>query len=271
MDRGALAMSDGPPLQGRRIVLTRDAEGSARLAERLGELGAEVLEIPLIEVRPDLDQLAAVEVFKEFASYEWLLFTSRNGVKHFLQAFLNAFEDIRSLGFVRIGVVGRGTEDALRAYHLRPELVASRATGAGLAEALASEYTLDNLKVLVIKGNRNRDDLVSSLWENRAIVDSLRVYATDLVDLSGNAQAARFREEGADAVVFASASAVRAFGEQAAHLALEKGARVPVLCSFGPTTSARMKEAGIPVAVEAADPGLDGMVAALTRYFAGKR
>jgi uroporphyrinogen-III synthase len=258
------------PLSGRRIVLTRNVEGSSRLAERLEALGAELLEIPLIDVRYDIDGEAAGEIFKEFASYEWLLFTSRNGVKHFFTAFLSAFEDIRSLGFVRIGVVGKGTSEALQEFHLKPDLVAEEATGEGLAKSLEAAQTLDNLKLLVITGNRNREDLTRHLWESRAIVDTLRVYSTHFCDLADNAAAATFRKSGADAVVFASASAVQAFGEQAKHLSLEKGARVPVLCSFGPTTSAVMKSAGIPVAVEAAEPGIDGMVAALVEYFANR-
>jgi len=259
------------PLSGRRIVLTRTPEGSSRLAERLEALGAELLEIPLIEVRANLDMDTAKAVFSEFASYEWLLFTSRNGVKHFFEAFFRGFDDIRSLGFIRIGVVGKGTVEALAAFHLRADLVAPQATALDLATALAEEQTLDNLKILVITGNRNRDDLVRSLAEQGAIVDALRVYATQFPDLAGSPAAARFRREGADALVFASASAVQAFGEQAANLTLEPGATVPALCSFGPATTARMRQSGIPVAVESASPGLDGMVAALVQHFTGQR
>lgn len=255
------------PLNGRRIVLTRNAEGSRRLAERLQSLGAEILEIPLIEVRYDLDKASALEVFREFASYEWLVFSSRNGVKHFFKAFLKTFEDIRSLGFVRIAAVGSGTAEALQDYHLKADLLAPKATGLELAKALEEHQTLDNLKILVVTGNRNGDELIRELWENRAIVDTLRVYSTTFCDLTGNPEAAHFRRAGADAIVFASASSVQAFGEQAQHLTLEKGTRIPALCSFGPTTSSRMKEAGIPVAVEADNPGLEGMVAALVQYF----
>ena len=258
------------PLNGRRIVLTRDPEGAARLAGRLEMLGAEVLKMPLLEVRYDVDGKAAEEILREFASYEWLLFTSRNGVKHFFNLFFNVFDDIRSLGFVRIGAVGKGTEEALAEFHLRADLVAPKATADELAKALAEEQTLDNLKILVIVGNRNRDDLTRTLWEERAIVDNLRVYSTHFRDLTDSPEAALFRQEGADAVVFASASAVQAFGEQAQHLSLQKGARVPVLCSFGPSTSEHMKKAGIPVAVEADSPGIDGMVEALVQYFASK-
>jgi len=255
------------PLNGRRIVLTRDAEGSSRLAQRLEALGAEILTLPLIEVRPELDREAAREVFEAFASYEWILFTSRNGVRHFFPPFLEQFSDIRSLGFIRIGAVGAGTLEALAAYHLRADFVPPRATARDLGTGLCDHQSLDSVKVLVITGNRNREDLVQLLWENRAIVDTLQVYATGFPDLSEHAGAARFRSEGADALVFASASAVQAFGEQSRHLSLKPDARIPALCSFGPTTSSRMKEAGIPVAVEADNPGLEGMVEALVRHF----
>lgn len=258
------------PLQGRTIVLTRDPSGSSRLAERLQSLGADTICIPLIDVREAVDKDAAAEVFREFATYEWLLFTSRNGVKHFFNTFLKVFSDIRSLGFIRIGAVGKGTVDALKEFHLSADLVAPKATALDLANALAEQQTLDNTKILVITGNRNRDDLSRELWEQRAIVDTLQVYATHFCDLQDNPEARRFRRHGADAIVFASASAVEAFGNQAASLKLEKGAMIPALCSFGPTTSEKMKTAGIPVAVEADFPGLDGMVDALISYFSDK-
>lgn len=254
-------------MNGRRIVLTRNAEGTSRLAERLLRLGAEVLELPLIDVRFDLDREAAVDVFNEFASYEWLLFTSRNGVKHFFSAFFTTFDDIRSLGFIRIAVIGQGTAEALRLLHLRPDLVATESTAEGLARSLKEEQDLDNVKLLLVTGNRNREDLARRLWEERAIVDTLRVYKTHLCKLEGDSRAARFRREGADALVFASASAVQAFGEQAAHLVLEAGATRPALFSFGPSTSARMREAGIPLAAEASEPGMDGIIEALVGYF----
>jgi uroporphyrinogen-III synthase len=264
-------MIQAQPLRNRRIVVTRNVEASSRLSDRLAALGAEVLEIPLIDIRPELKKEQALDVFKEFASYEWLVFTSRNGVEHFMRAFLDAFSDIRSLGFVRIAAIGSGTLEALEAFYLKADLVATEATGEALAKTLEEHQSLDNLKILVITGNRNREDLTRRLWEDRAIVDTLQVYGTYTHSLEGNEAAAQFRKEGADALVFASSSAVQAFGEQAANLCLEKGARVPALCSFGPVTTERMKKAGIPVAVEATDPGLDGMVEALVAFFsAGK-
>lgn len=260
-------MSADFSLSGKRIVLTRDPAGNARLAAPLMALGAEVVELPLIEVHADYKRDASTEILRDFASYEWLVFTSRNGVRFFMEMFLKAFSDIRSLGFVRIAVVGEGTATALEEFHLRPDLIAPKATAGALAKALAEEQTLDNLKVLVITGNRNSEELVNQLSGERAIVDALQVYATQLRDLSSDKLASAFRERGADVLVFASASAVQAFGEQAANLKLAAGARRPVLCSFGESTSERMRAFKIPVSIEVASPGIQGLVDAIVKHF----
>ncbi len=257
------------PLRGRRIVVTRNAEGNSRLQERLEALGAEVLSLPLIEIRHQVDEERIGEIFSGFGGYEWLVFTSRNGVEHFFREFLGRFEDIRALGMIRIAALGAGTAEALEPYYLRPDLVPVEATADSLCEALAEEQTMDNLKILLITGNLNREDLEKGLWEARAIVDKLQVYRTDPHDLSGSAEAAEFRSKGADALLFASSSAVRAFGDQASVLQLEPDAKVPALCSFGPQTSSGMRSSGIPVHVEAGEPGIEGMVAALVDWFEG--
>ncbi|MDP0498791.1 MAG: uroporphyrinogen-III synthase [Verrucomicrobiota bacterium JB022] len=260
-------MINPQPLRGRRIVVTRHAEGNSRLAARLQELGAETVELPLIQVESAVDRLTAGDVFRDISQYEWIVFTSANGVRYFFEAFFKAFEDIRSLGIMRIAVVGEGTARQLRELHLKVDLMPEEARAEKLAEAMEAEQTLDNLRVLVITGNRNRDVLVDKLNEARAIVDTLQVYKTELTELKAHPAALQFRAEGADALIFASSSAVTSFGEQAQHLKLQPGAKVPQLCSFGPITSETMRKAGIPIAVEAQESSLDGMVAALVEHF----
>lgn len=255
------------PLAGKRIAVTRNIESASELTRALEAQGAEVLELPLIEIRPALDQAAAVDVWTEIAQYEWLIFTSANGVRHFFEFFFKAFEDIRALGLLRIAAVGEGTARAVRSLHLKVDLTPGKATAEALAEALKQEQTLDNLRVLIVTGSRNREDLAAQLEKAQAIVDKLQVYETVFPDIATHPSAKRFREEGADALIFASSSAVQSFGEQAQHLKLVAKARVPALCSFGPQTSATMKARKIPVAVEAENPGIDSMVEGLVAYF----
>jgi len=262
-----MILTSEQPLRGRRIVLTRAARGKSALTTELENLGAEVLELPLIAVDFALEKEQADPVFAEMGQYEWLIFTSRNGVDGFFQFFLERFSDIRALGLARLAVVGESTARAVRQYHLAVDLQPAVATAEDLADALGEEMSLDNLRVLVVQGSRNRPELVNRLTAARAIVDTLGVYKTQTADLTGHAGAAQFRAEGADALVFASSSAVTAFGENATHLQLSEDAKVPALASFGPETTATMRQAGIPLTVQAETPSISAMVEALVGHF----
>ncbi|HVT74687.1 MAG TPA: uroporphyrinogen-III synthase [Lacunisphaera sp.] len=251
------------PLAGRRVVLTRPREQNAGWRHRLEGLGATVLELPLIQVAKDVNLETLAEVLQEFGSYEWILFTSVNGVKYFFEEFIRVHEDIRALGFIRIGAVGEATAAAIRELHLRVDLQPQKATAAELAKALVARESMDSAKILVITGNRNREDLVQKLEEARAIVDVLPVYRTVENSTGSDPVAVDFRAHGADAIFFASPSAAQSFFDQAAALKLGPKACRPLAGSIGPSTTAAMKQLGLPVDFEAAEASLDSLVQAL--------
>lgn len=253
------------PLQGRRVAVTRAREQAPELGERLRALGAEVIELPLIAVKPAADRELLNDVFAELGGYDWAVFTSANGVNGFFEEFLARFDDIRALGLLRFAAVGDATATAIRARHIRVECQPKVATAAALADALIATGSLDSAKILVVTGNLNRDELILKLEEARAIVDRCQVYRTDQTNLATDPSAADFRARGADAVLFASSSAVQSFVDQAAALRLAKDARRPLAGSIGPQTSETMRKAGLPVDFEAATPGLDALVAALVK------
>ena len=124
---------------------------------------------------------------------------------------------------------------------------------------------MDNLKILVVTGNLSSDLLVKKLEDERAIVDTLQVYETQKTDLSEHPAARIFREEGADAVIFASSSAVKSFVAQSENLSPGPEAMKPLGVSIGPLTSKAMRECGLPVDVEAEDASIDSMVQALCK------
>jgi uroporphyrinogen III methyltransferase/synthase len=263
-DHAAIDWFEHLPLFGRRIAVTRTREQSSELRARLEALGAEVIELPLIQVVKKINPAVRDEVFDGFGSYDWLIFTSANGVRFFFDGFLGKFSDVRALGLVRIACVGDATAAALAALHLRADLVPAIAT----AEALAGELiegVIDNAKILVVTGNLNRETLVKQLEEARAIVDCLPVYETVKTDLSADPAAENFRQHGADAILFASSSAVDSFVAQAVALQLAKDARRPLAGSIGPQTSEAMKKAGLPVDFSAKTPSLDNLVDALLK------
>jgi uroporphyrinogen-III synthase len=251
------------PLTGRRVVITRPREQAAGWRERLEALGATVLELPLIQVRKDVNLETLAEVLTGFGGYEWVIFTSVNGVKYFFEEFCRVHDDIRAFGLARIAVVGEATAAAVRELRLRVELQPKKASGEELAKELIARESMDSAKVLVVTGNLNREVLVQKLEEDRAIVDCLPVYKTEESDLSKDPSAGDFRTHGADAILFASPSAAQSFFDQAAALKLAAKARRPLAGSIGPSTTATMKELGLPVDFEAAEPTLDSLVDAL--------
>lgn len=258
-------------LRGKRVVLTRSKGQSEGLRSRLEALGAEVLELPLIKVSAYCDPAALDEVFSEMGTYEWIIFTSRNGVQHFFNFFFSRFKDIRCIGGIKIACVGPSTAAEVEKYHLEVDFMPEEALAENLGDGLMEFQDLDNTKVLVITGNLNGDGLVKRLaTRGKAIVDSLQVYETELVDLSDSEDAKKFREQGADVVVFASSSAVDSFAQQAKNLQLAEGSKQPRSCSIGPQTSKTMQKVGMPVDLEAREHSVDGIVAVILEGLGGK-
>ncbi|MFT3828594.1 MAG: uroporphyrinogen-III synthase [Opitutaceae bacterium] len=252
-------------LEGRRIVITRAREQAGELREKLSALGATVIELPLIEIVSATDAETSDEIYGDIADYQWLVFTSPNGVRFFFAEFFRRFRDIRALGGARIAVVGPGTARELNALHLDVDVMPQEQVGEALVEALCAFESLDNLRVLVVTGDRNRDAVLKGLEEQRAIVDQLPVYATEDVEAGGTDAAAEFRQHGADAILFASGSAVESFIKQASTLAPRPGAKRPLAGSLGPVTTEVMRRGGLPVDFEASEATMDGLVAALVK------
>jgi uroporphyrinogen-III synthase len=257
-------MPDKKSLSGRRIVITRPAGQSAEWRSRLEAEGAEVIELPLIKVTKAVDLHTLAEVLQEFGAYEWIIFTSVNGVKYFFEEFIRVHVDIRALGLVRIAAVGEATAAALSDLHLRVDLQPKKASGEELALELITRESMDSAKVLVVTGNKNREALVEKLHEARAIVDTLPVYKTEETNLATDPVAGDFKAKGADAILFASPSAVQSFFDQAAALKLGAKARKPLAGSIGPSTTAAMKQLGLPVDFEATEASLDSLVTVLS-------
>ena len=253
------------PLSGRRIVITRPRGQAGDWRAKLEISGASVLEMPLIQVTKHYDKNTLVEVFAELAQYEWIIFTSANGVRFFFEEFFKAHDDIRSLGLVQIAAVGEATAEAVRELHLRVELQPKKANAEELAQMLLERESLDSAKVLVVTGNLNRDTLVDKLSEARAIVDRLPIYKTEETNLANDPVAGDFRQNGADAILFASPSAVQSFFDQAAALKLSAKARKPIAGSIGATTTAAMKQLCLPVDFEATEATLESLIGALLR------
>jgi uroporphyrinogen III methyltransferase/synthase len=240
-DVAALELVAPGPLAGRTIAVTRARPQASALAARLRGLGAAVVEAPAIRIEP-LDA-----ALPELAGYDLLCLTSPNGVHRLFELVADA----RALAGPRIAAIGPGTAAALREHGVEPDLVPARSVAEGLVEALAG---IEVARALLVRGEEGRDVLPDALRERGAEVDIVAVYRTVPEPL---AAAARSAALDADDLVFASASAARAFHAAAGTLA------GPRLVSIGPATSAAIRALGFEPAVEATDHTPDGLVAAL--------
>ena len=195
-----LAWKKNLPLSGKRLVVTRAAKQASGITVRLTALGAEVIETPMIETRP-LD----VQNWAELANYNLLAFTSTNGVESFFKQLLASGRDIRELAGKKIASVGKITEKRLLEYGIRCDYVPEDHTGEGLGKLLAEKCAageLDESRILLLQGNLADDTLLKLLPKAVRWVVYETLPVAELPDWKREAV------EGADAVVFASTSAV---------------------------------------------------------------
>ena len=237
----------------------------ADFAHRLAELGAEVLEIPAIKTVPTSDKQSVVDVLLELNSYDWLVFTSANGVTAFFDLFFRRFQDLRDLGGARIAAVGPATAAKLRELHLQVDLTPDEALGAKIAAAFAKNESVENLKMCLLRAGEANPDLPQALEKLGAIVDDIAIYHTvaETEDLSG--ASAILLEHGADWITFTSGSTVEHFHARFNLPKLLKKFPQMKLASIGPETSKAIRALGLTPALEAKEHTTDGLIAELLR------
>jgi uroporphyrinogen III methyltransferase / synthase len=250
------------PLAGWSVVVTRAAEQRARLHDALVSAGARVIELPMIEIADPADGGAALHrAASEADRYDWVVFTSANSVRQFVAQL----RDGRALGTTRLAVVGDATADALMSLRLVPDLVAARASAAGLVESFASAPAAGG-RVLFPCSAQAGPTLPAGLRAKGWDVEEVIAYRT--VETAPPPGVVADAAGGADAVIFSSPSTVAAY--LAAHDTEGRRLAVPrtVVC-IGPVTAAAARAAGLTVAVEAEVPSPAGLVAALMAHRAG--
>ena len=246
------------PLFGQRIVVTRAREQADALSAKLRALGADVIEMPTIEIVAASDYGPLDRALAELASYDWLIFTSVNGVRFFLERLDRSQKDLRALK-ARICAIGDATRQALGALHLKVDVMGQEFVAESLVEAL-SKFDLAGKRVLLPRATVARDVLPLALRTRGACVDVVEAYRTIIPE-----SAARQAEQifgcarKPDWITFTSSSTVQNFVQAAGARALE-GVKV---ASIGPVTTATAKKLEVAVTVEASPYTTDGLVAAI--------
>lgn len=245
------------PLIGRRVVITRPSSEAEPMACALEDLGADVIEVPLIRIAPPADPSALEAAARRAGEFDWIAFASANAARAFFGAMSRAQMDIRELGRLRLAAVGEETSMVLRTLRLRPDLVPAKFTGESLAAAFR-EIDMAGKRVLLPRGNLGRATLEQSLRERGAAVEVVEAYRTEPETGDPFGGRERLAEEGADWVTFASPSAAEQWFAQ--------GIPCPGrhrVASIGPATTARLRDLGREPDAEADPHTAEGLVAAI--------
>jgi len=263
--RDKLNWAENRPLSGKRIVLTRSRMQMARFAKKLSELGADVMEIPAVKgVDPD-NKNDFVDALLALNSYDWLVFTSPNGVVVFFDLFFRRFKDLRDLGGARIAAVGPGTAAKLREFHLQVDAMPKDYIGKNIASAMAKEGSIENSKICLLRAQNANRDLPLALEEFGAIVDDVALYKTiqETEDFFGTAK--NFLEHGADWITFTSGSTVEFFHQRFDLPGLMRKFPGMKLAVIGPETAKAVRALKLEPAVEAKEHTTDGLIVELLR------
>jgi uroporphyrinogen III methyltransferase/synthase len=256
-----LAWYESRPLLGRRVVVTRASHQASELGQRLRQLGAAVLEAPVIAMTAPADGGAGLRRSAGEVSaggpFGWVAFTSANAVHRFFEHV----PDTRALGGVKLAAVGPATAGALRTYRAEPDLVPDEQSAHGLVLAFPSGPGPAGANAVLLPqaagaGPALADGLRGKGWEP-VVVEAYRTVPHALAeDVLALARAA-------DAICFASSSAVASFIDQAGP-----GGVPPVVVCIGPATARTARSRGLEVTAEAAEHSAAGLVATLASVLA---
>ena len=134
--RQELAWFEARPLFGKRIILTRPRRQVGEMASRVEALGGQAVLLPTMEIEPPGDWSPVDRALERLPDYHWLVFSSSNGVHSFIERLQHSGRDLRALGRLQLAVIGPATAEALRSYHLEPDVMPNEYNSEGLAASL---------------------------------------------------------------------------------------------------------------------------------------
>jgi uroporphyrinogen III methyltransferase/synthase len=259
--RSHLAWFEARPLFGKRVLVTRPRRQATDLVCRLEELGAVVFVLPVVEILPPDDWGAVDRAIERLSTYQWLVFTSANGVSGFMNRLQKCRLDLRALGGIKLAAIGPGTAEALEGYYLKADVVPAVFDSEHLAAALREQ--VGGQRVLLARADRGRDLLRDEL-ARVAEVEQIAVYSQkDVASLHGEALDALRRGE-IDFVIVTSSNIARALAA-----ALDSPCRARLqssvvrLISISRVTSEAIRSLDLPVAAEAPEATSAGLIEAI--------
>jgi uroporphyrinogen III methyltransferase / synthase len=254
------------PLLGKKIVVTRAREQASNLVAGLLEMGAEVFECPTIKVVPSEDLSPLDVAISRLKFYDWIVFTSVNGVRYFFERLFSNGLDVRSLGHLKTAVIGPATADMLLKWGLKTDIIPETYRAEAVAEAFLKEH-IAGKKILLPRAGEARPILPVELRKMGASVDEIDIYHTIQDCRNADILLEDLQNDGIDMVTFTSSSTVKNFKalipDDMFISLLEK---VTVAC-IGPITADTARELGFNIHVVADEFTIPGLCKAIVRHY----
>jgi uroporphyrinogen III methyltransferase/synthase len=264
--RNHLNWFESRPLFGKRIVVTRPRDQASEFIRALSQLGAQCILLPTIEIVPPASWEELDKAIGNLSRYDWIVFTSVNGVKYLFQRLYSAQKDARYLNGTRIAAIGPKTTTSLMTKGIRPDVIPHKFRAEETVEAL-KQYALDGKRVLLPRPARARDYIPRKLKTLGALVDEVEAYQTVRPDYSPGQLQALFKDGTIDMITFTSpASVTNLLAILRGKLISEQVQRAEVGC-IGPVTAQKATEAGLKVTIVPDEYTVDALTDAILEFY----
>ncbi|HEX7485649.1 MAG TPA: uroporphyrinogen-III C-methyltransferase [Vicinamibacterales bacterium] len=268
--REHLRWFDARPLFGKRIVVTRPREQAGDLVEALEQLGATVVEAPTVRIVPPEDYAPLDEACATVGQYDWVVFTSANGVDYFFRRMQAGPTDTRSLAGVKLCAIGPGTADRVARHCLKVDLMPAEYRAEAVVEALRATGDLAGKAFLLPRADIARELLADELRKSGALVTEVTAYRTVPVETERDSEPDIYRmllDRKVDVLTFTSASTVRNFVRLYGVGPVADLLQPVAIASIGPVTAEAAQQCGIRTTIMPADYTIPGLVRAIVEHF----
>jgi uroporphyrinogen III methyltransferase/synthase len=254
------------PLYGKKILITRARGQSAEFATRLKRLGAEVIEQPTIEIVPPLSWKGMDCAISRIKTYDWIIFTSANGVAFFFQRLKEKGKIRRPLSGLKVCAIGPATAGQLRKRGVRVDYIPEEF----IAESILGGFkkmSIDGKSILLARAKKARDVLPEGLRRMGARVEVIEAYRTIRPEGGSRRLKRLLKKKGVDAITFTSSSTVSHFVDLLKKEDLKSILKGIAIACIGPVTARTVKEAGLKVHIQPKEYTIPGLTRAIAGYF----
>ncbi len=264
--RDSMKWFENRPLLGKQVIVTRAREQASDLVKLLYDLGGECIECPTIKVEWPEDKSKIDSAIHNLSSYDWIVFTSVNGVSFFFERLFEIGLDVRALNNLRAASIGPATSKRLLDFGIKSDIIPETYRAESIVDAFKNE-AIKNKKVLLPRAKEARPVLPVELTKMGAQVDEITTYCTQKVVESSEILIEQLEKGAIDIVTFTSSSTVKNFKELLPKDKFEELIKDVTIASIGPITTKTAKELGFKVEIEAESYTIPGLVEAILDYY----